>query len=90
MTFIGWRLSGVEEAGAVQTLVAEILAAWRRAERLAGTLDAGSAERAAVDRACERLRDAYHDLTESGVAHGLTAREARDLIAKLDPEADLT
>lgn len=74
----------------VQTLVAEILAAWRRAERLAATLDLASPERAAVDRACDRLRDAYHELTDSGVAHALTAREARELIKKLDPEADLT
>jgi hypothetical protein len=73
----------------MQTLVAEILAAWRRAERLAATLDTGSPERVAVDRACERLRDAYHELTESGVAHGLTAREAAELIKNLDPEADL-
>ncbi len=74
----------------MQTLVAEILAAWRRAERLAGTLDPESLERAAVDRACDRLRDAYHELTESGVAHGLTAREARDLIKNFDPGFDLT
>ena len=73
----------------MQTLVAEILAAWRRAERLAGTLEPGSPERVAVDHACEGLRDAYHDLTESGVAHTLTAREAREIMAHLDPEADL-
>jgi hypothetical protein len=83
--FPGWK-----EEQAVQTLVAEILAAWRRAERLAGTLEPGSTERAAVDRACERLRDAYHELTESGVAHGLTAHEARELLARLHPEVDLT
>jgi hypothetical protein len=74
----------------MQTLVAEILAAWRRAERLAETLDTGSPERAAVDRVCDRLRGAYHDLTESGVAHGLTAREAAELIKNLDPATDLT
>ncbi len=74
----------------MQTLVAEILAAWRRAERLSATLDVGSPERAVVDRACEKLRDAYHELTESGVAHGLTAREAAELIRNLDPVADLT
>jgi hypothetical protein len=45
----------------MQTLVAEILAAWRRAERLAVCLEAGSPERIAVDRACERLRDAYQE-----------------------------
>ena len=74
----------------MQTLVAEILAAWRRAERLAASLEPGSAEREAVDRACVQLRDAYHELTESGVAHVLTAREARDLIANLDLEPDLS
>jgi hypothetical protein len=58
----------------MQTLVAEILAAWRRAERLAVCLEAGSPERIAVDRACERLRDAYQELTSSGVAHVLTKR----------------
>ena len=74
----------------LQTLVAEILAAWRRAERLAVTLDPVSPERAAVDRACDQLRKAYHELTDSGVAHALTAKEARELIANFDPGADLT
>ena len=74
----------------MQTLVAEILAAWRRAERLAATLETDSPERAAVDRACDRLREAYHVLTDSGVAHTLTAKEAREIIANLDPGPDLT
>ena len=74
----------------MQTLVAEILAAWRRAERLAGSLESGSPERIAVDRACERLRDAYHELTDSGVAHVLTAAEARELISPLDLGPDLS
>jgi hypothetical protein len=74
----------------LQTLVAEILTAWRRAERLAGALELGTPERVAVDRACALLRDAYAELTESGVAHVLTAREARELIANLDIETDLT
>ena len=73
----------------MQTLVAEILAAWRRAERLAGSLESGSPERIAVDHVCERLRDAYQELTHSGVAHVLTAQEARELIAHLDLEPDL-
>ncbi|HEY7703027.1 MAG TPA: hypothetical protein VIB02_11990 [Candidatus Limnocylindrales bacterium] len=74
----------------MQTLVAEILAAWRRAERLAESLEPGSPERTAVDLASERLRDAYQGLTESGVAHVLTAREARELMANLDLGPDLT
>lgn len=74
----------------MQTLVAEILAAWRRAERLADSLESGSPERIAVDRACAQLRDAYQGLTSSGVAHVLTAREARELIAHLDLEPDLS
>lgn len=59
-------------------------------ERLAESLESGSPERIAVDRACERLRDAYQGLTSSGVAHVLTAREARELIAHLDLEPDLS
>ena len=74
----------------MQTLVAEILAAWRRAERLSETLEPGTPEREAVDQACERLREAYGVLTESGVAHVLTAREARELIANIDLEPDLS
>jgi hypothetical protein len=64
----------------VQKLVAEIMAAWRRAERLASTLPEESPERAAAQRACERLRDAYQELTHSGVAEALTAAEARILL----------
>ena len=64
----------------MQKLVAEIMAAWRRAERLADTLPAGSAERQAAENACERLRDAYQELTHSGVAAALTAAEARLLL----------
>jgi hypothetical protein len=65
----------------VQKLVAEILAAWRRAERLAGTLAEGSRERDAAQRASDRLRDAYQELTHSGVAAALTAAEAKLLLA---------
>ncbi|MEA2633125.1 MAG: hypothetical protein QOE66_3344 [Chloroflexota bacterium] len=72
----------------MQKLVAEIMAAWRRAERLAGTLPADSAERAAAQRACERLRDAYQELTHSGVAAALTAAEAQLLLK--DAASDVT
>ena len=65
----------------MQKLVAEILAAWRRAERLAATLPEGSRERDAAQRASDRLRDAYQELTHSGVAAALTAAEARMLLA---------
>jgi hypothetical protein len=72
----------------VRKLVAEIMAAWRRAERLANTLPEGSAEHAAAQRACDRLRDAYQELTHSGVAEALTAAEARLLVA--DSAAEFT
>ncbi len=66
------------------------MAAWRRAERLAQTLPEGSSERAAAERACERLRDAYQELTHSGVAEALTAGEAklllRDAASDIDPD----
>ena len=65
----------------MQKLVAEIMAAWRRAERLANTLPEGSPERDAALRAAGRLRDAYQELTHSGVATAITAGEARLLLA---------
>jgi hypothetical protein len=65
----------------VQTLVAEILAAWRRADRLASELPAGTPEHEAALLACERLRDLYHDLTRpGGVADELSDREATELL----------
>jgi hypothetical protein len=64
----------------MQKLVAEIMAAWRRAERLTNTLPTGSPERDAAERASNRLRDAYQELTHSGVAEALTAAEARLLL----------
>jgi hypothetical protein len=64
----------------MQKLVAEIMAAWRRAERLAGTLPADSPERHAAQRTCDRLRDAYQELTHSGVAEAITAAEAKMLL----------
>jgi hypothetical protein len=72
----------------MQKLVAEIMAAWRRAERLAATLPEGSPERDAAQRACERLRDAYQELTHSGVATAITSAEARLLLQ--DAAADVT
>lgn len=72
----------------MQKLVAEILAAWRRAERLAATLALGSAERDAAERACTRLRDAYQELTHSGVVDALTAAEARLLLKDAASDVD--
>ena len=73
----------------MQKLVAEILAAWRRAERLAATLPSDSPEHEAAHRAGNRLRDAYQELTHSGVAEALTAAEAkmllRDAAADVEP-----
>lgn len=71
----------------MQKLVAEIMAAWRRSERLANTLPEGSIEREAAQRACERLRDAYQELTHSGVASAITSAEANLLLA--DAASDL-
>ncbi len=71
----------------MQKLVAEIMAAWRRAERLAESLPTDSPEREAAMRACGRLRDAYQELTHSGVAAALTAAEARLLVR--DTASDL-
>ncbi|HYH91853.1 MAG TPA: hypothetical protein VD763_01745 [Candidatus Saccharimonadales bacterium] len=65
----------------MQKLVAEIMAAWRRAERLAGTLPEGSAEQEAAERACDRLQQAFQELTHSGVAHAISEAEARLLVA---------
>ena len=74
----------------MQKLVAEILAAWRRAERLASTLPPDSLEHDAAQRACERLRDAYQELTHSGVAEALSTAEAklllRDAASDVDPD----
>jgi len=72
----------------MQKLVAEIMAAWRRAERLTHSLPADSAERAAAERASARLRDAYQELTHSGVADALTAAEARLLLVDTANEID--
>jgi hypothetical protein len=64
----------------MQTLVAEILAAWRRAERLADDLPPGR-EQDAAEHACDRLRELYHELTGGrGVAQELSDADARKLV----------
>jgi hypothetical protein len=73
--------------GPLQKLVAEIMAAWRRAERLAATLPEGSAEREAAQHAGQRLGEAFQELTHSGVAHAISAAEARMLLT--DAASDL-
>ena len=67
----------------MRTLVAEILAAWRRAERLAGELEEGTAEHDAAVLACERLRDLYRTLTSTGLVADMTEADARALLAEL-------
>ena len=70
----------------VQTLIAEVLAAWRRAERLSADLPADSLERAAAEVASTRLHDLYVDLTK--VAGEVDDATARALLADLiSPES---
>jgi hypothetical protein len=66
----------------VKTLLVEILAAWRRAERLTNTLEPGTPDHAAAQNACERLRDLYHDLARSGMDSEHTREEAVALLEK--------
>jgi hypothetical protein len=63
------------------------VAAWRGAKRLASTLPESSPEHEAAQRACDRLRDAYQDLTYSGVAAALTVVEARILLVDAASES---
>lgn len=72
----------------MQKLVAEIMAAWRRAERLASTLPDASPEQAAAQRACDSLGDAFQELTHSGVAHAISAAEARLLLTDAAKDVD--
>ena len=74
----------------MRTLVAEVLAAWRRAERLSGELPPASPEQIAAQQACERLRAVYQDLVSSGVVEPVSEAGARSLLAELastDPAA---
>jgi hypothetical protein len=56
------------------------MAAWRRAERLPATLPEDSPAHDAGERTSNQLRDAYQELTHSGVGEVLTAAEARLLV----------
>jgi hypothetical protein len=72
----------------VRTLIAEVLAAWRRAERLANELPPESIEQEAANAACEKLRQVYQELTSSGAAQILTEAEARTLLEELGRAPD--
>ena len=82
-------LSNASPAGhcsaAMQTLVAEVLSAWRSAERLAATLPPGTPEHAMAERACAQLRQLFHELTSSNdaTAPNLDEAQARAVMADL-------
>lgn len=65
----------------MQTLIAEVLAAWRRADRLGATLPEDSREQRAAVVAAERLQVLYLDLTR--VAGEIDEDTARALLADL-------
>jgi hypothetical protein len=67
----------------VRTLIAEILDAWRRAERLASEFPPGAVEHDAATLAAERLRCLYQDLTSTGVVEPLSVQEAQALLTQL-------
>ena len=67
----------------MQTLIAEILAAWRRAERLSRELRPGTPEQAAALAACQRLRQIYRDLTGTGVTEPPTETATRRVLAEV-------
>ncbi len=67
----------------MQTLVAEILAAWRRAERLSHELPEGSAEQVAAMAACEKLKRIYRDLTGSGADVPPSETATRSVLAEV-------
>ena len=74
----------------MQTLVAEVLSAWRSAERLAATLPPGTPEHAMAERACAQLRELFHVLTSSSdvTAPNLNEAQARAVIADLSSLRD--
>jgi hypothetical protein len=64
---------GTARATGVQALLAEILAEWRKAERLAAELPRGSPEQLAAQSASDRLHDLHRDV-ESAARLGVTDR----------------
>ena len=67
----------------MQTLVAEILAAWRRAERLSHDLPLGTPEQAAALAACQRLKQIYRDLTGTSVTEPPTETATRTVLSEI-------
>jgi hypothetical protein len=65
----------------MRTLVAEVLAAWRRAELLSTRLPDDSLEGAAAQMAAKRLHALYVDLTK--VAGEVKEADAKALLAEL-------
>ena len=64
-------------------MIAEVLAAWRRAERLTESLPAGSPEHEAAVMASNRLRDLYAELTTVAGGSAVNEADARALLAEL-------
>jgi hypothetical protein len=67
----------------MQTLAAEILAAWRRAQQLAAQLATGSPQQRAAMAATDRLADAYEAVTAAGVGP-VDEAAARTLLRELE------
>ena len=71
----------------MQKLVAQVLAAWRRAERLATELEPGSPAQRAAKGAADRLRQIYQELTRPGVGREITEAQAQRLLEDLGEDA---
>ena len=68
----------------MQTLVAEVLTAWRRAERLMGLLPAGTAQQEAAVMAADSLRELYEDFKVTVEPDRVDALDAMTLSGELD------
>jgi hypothetical protein len=64
----------------VTKLAADLIAAWRSAERIANAMPEGSPERQAAERASERVRDAYQDVMRSKAANEMIPSDAHSLV----------
>jgi hypothetical protein len=62
----------------MQSLVAQVLAAWRHAEHLTETLAPDTPEYAAATKACADLRATFQDLTDAGMASLVDDRSTVD------------
>jgi hypothetical protein len=74
----------------MQSLVAEVLAAWRHAERLAAELPADHPDRAGALVAAERLRALYQDLTSRNDDRRPTSGDVRATLDALAPSERTT